>query len=256
MSQPTPGQENPSTAGRTTPHEYTTLPEEHAVLRRNVAARSTALLSESEAGRWPQPELQELLNYLRLEVLRQVADEEWLLFRAAHHTPDELALLRREHLELHLAVEELAEAAATRGQAGGWSPQRLAATTRDLLDQLERHLADEERLLVNTGEPAPATASLGSRPHEWYPLTQAPVIDMDRLPGALGADAVLERLQGLNRGEQVEIQSSSDPSPLWRRLNRAYAGDFAVTYLERGPQRWRLKITRHQAERWTPHPYP
>ena len=46
-----------------------------------------------------------------------MTDEEWLLFRAAHHIPDELALLRREHLELHLAVEVLAEAAATRGQA-------------------------------------------------------------------------------------------------------------------------------------------
>jgi uncharacterized protein (DUF2249 family) len=185
-----------------------------------------------------------------------VADEEWLLFRAAHHTPDELALLRREHLELHLAVEELAEAAATRGQAGGWSPQRLTATTRDLGAQLERHLADEERVLADAGEAAPATASLGSRPHDWYPVIQGSVIDMDRLPGALGADAILERLLGLDRGEQIEIQSGSDPSPLWRRLNRACAGDYTVAYLQRGPQRWRLEITRHRADPWTPHAYP
>jgi uncharacterized protein (DUF2249 family) len=256
MSHQTPGQPNPSNSGRTSPHPYSTLPEEHAVLRRNVATRATAVLTESEAGRWPQSELEELLNYLRLEVLRQVADEEWLLFRAAHHTPDELALLRREHLELHLAVEELAEAAATRGKAGDWAPQRLTATTRDLGAQMERHLADEEQLLADADEAAPATASLGSRPHEWYQLTQGPVIDMDRLPGALGADAVLERLEGLDRGEQVEIRSSSDPSPLWRRLNRACAGDYSMTYLDRGPQRWRLQITRREAEAWTPHPYP
>lgn len=255
MNHPTPGQPDPSNASRTSPQPYSTLPEEHAVLRRNVAARATALLSESDAGRWPQLELEELLNYLRLEVLRQVADEEWLLFRVAHHTPDELALLRREHLELHLAVEELAEAAATRGQAGGWSPQRLTATTRDLGAQLERHLAGEEQLLAEAAEAAPATASLGSRPHEWYSLTQGTVIDMDRLPGALGVDAVLERLENLGRGEQVQIQSSSDPSPLGRRLNRAYAGDFTVTYLERGPQRWRLEITRREADPWTPQPY-
>jgi uncharacterized protein (DUF2249 family) len=257
MSEPTPaGSPNdPAIPDIPAPDSAETLPEEHAVLRRNVAARTTALLTESDAGRWPQAELEELLNYLRLEVLRQVADEEWLLFRAAHHTPDELALLRREHLELHLAVEELAEAAVTRGQVGGWSPPRLTATTRDLHDQLERQLNDEERVLANAGEAAPATASLGSRPHEWYPLTQGPVIDMDRLPGAHGVDAVLERLQNLGRGEQVEIQSSSDPSPLWRRLNRACAGDYAHTYYERGPQRWRLKITRHEDPDWSPHPY-
>jgi uncharacterized protein (DUF2249 family) len=255
MSHSTPGKPEPSPVSHPSPHSYSTLPEEHAILRRNVAARATALLTESNAGRWPQPELEELLNYLRLEVLRQVADEEWLLFRAAHHTPDDLALLRREHLELHLAVEELAEASATRGQAGDWTPQRLAATTRDLTAQLERHLTDEEQLLANAGEAAPAIASLGSRPHEWYALTQGPVVDMDDLPGALGADAVLERLEGLNRGEQVEIRSSSDPSPLWRRLNRACAGDYAVTYRERGPQRWRLQITRRETEPWSPHPY-
>jgi uncharacterized protein (DUF2249 family) len=255
MSQPTPAGSPDDLATAGVPGSSATLPEEHAVLRANIATRATVLLSESEAGRWPQPELEELLNYLRLEVLRQVADEEWLLFRAAHHTPDELALLRREHLELHLAVEELAEAAATRGRAGGWSPQRLTTTTLDLRDQLERHLNDEERVLADAGDAAPATASLGSRPHEWYPLTRGPVIDMDRLPGALGADTVMERLQNLSRGEQVEIQSSSDPSPLWRRLNRGCAADYAYTYYERGPRHWRLEITRRDSPDWSPHPY-
>lgn len=253
MTYPTPGQPDPDA---TSDAPYATLPAEHAVLRRSVTTRATAVLTESEAGRWPQTELDELLNYLRLEVLRQTADEEWLLFRVAHHTPDRLALLRREHLELRLAVDELAEAAASRGQDAGWSPQRLAATTRELGAQLERHLDDEEQLLANAAEAAPATASLGSRPHEWYPLTQGPVIDMDGLPGELGSDAVLERLENLGRGEQIEIRSSSDPSPLWRRLNRASAGDYAMTYLERGPKRWRLEISRREADLWSPHPYP
>src|SRR6185437_11807452 len=79
-----------------------TLQEEHAVLRREVTSRAQAVLSETDEGRWPQQQLQELLNYLRLEVLQQVVDEEWLLFRAAHHAPDELARLRRDHLELRL----------------------------------------------------------------------------------------------------------------------------------------------------------
>jgi len=77
MSQPTPaGSPNdPANAGVPAPGSSETLADEHAVLRHNVATRAAALLSESDAGRWPQPELEELLNCLRLEVLRQVADE-------------------------------------------------------------------------------------------------------------------------------------------------------------------------------------
>ncbi|HEU5269255.1 MAG TPA: hypothetical protein VFU36_04960, partial [Jatrophihabitans sp.] len=50
----------------------TTLHEEHALLKREVASRAQAVLSEADEGRWPQQQLQELLNYLRLEVLQQV----------------------------------------------------------------------------------------------------------------------------------------------------------------------------------------
>jgi hypothetical protein len=243
----------PTSGTLTSSFPSATLPEEHTVLQRNVLIRATALIIETDAGRWPKTELSELLNYLRLEVLRQVADEEWLLFRHAHQSPDELALLRREHLELHLAVEELAEAASTRGD--GWSPGRLARITRDICSKLERHFVDEEALLASAATAAPATAALGSRPHEWYPLTQGPVIEMDDLLGAPGADAVLERLQSLSPGEQVEIRSTSDPSPLWRRLTRACVGDYALVYLERGPHRWRLEITRRADPGWSPHPY-
>jgi hypothetical protein len=50
---------------------------------------------------------------------------------------------------------------------------QLAAAVRDLLTQLERHLAAEERLLAAAGRPAMApgiTPATGWR-HEWYPLT-------------------------------------------------------------------------------------
>lgn len=234
---------------------YPTLTEEHAALRGQVELRARALLTVSGSGSWPQPELEELLNYLRREVLRQVTDEEWLLFRVAHHASGVLAALRREHLELRLAVDELADAAATRGQSAAWSTQRLVASTQDLCAQLGRHFTEEERLLADASSAAPATATLGSRPHGWYPLIQAPVIEMDSLPGPLGADAVLERLLSLDPGEHVQIRSSSDPSPLWRCLNRAGAGDYSHTYTERGPQHWSLEITRRQGDSWTPHPY-
>jgi uncharacterized protein (DUF2249 family) len=229
----------------------TTLREEHAVLRREVTSRAQAVLSEADQGRWPQLQLQELLNYLRLEVLQQVVDEEWLLFRAAHHAPDELARLRRDHLELRLAIDVLAQAAAA-DSGERLSPWQLSATTRDLLAQLEQHFAAEEEL-SSIGAAAPATASLGAQPHEWYSLIQAPVIDLDQLAGEQGVDAVLGRLLRLAQSEQVEIRSSGDPSPLWRRLVAADPGGYGLEYLERDPSRWRVAITR-RPEHWTPHP--
>ena len=228
-----------------------TLKDEHAVLMREVRARAQALLTVTDEGRWPTAELQELLNYLRLEVLQQVVDEEWLLFRIAHHAPHELARLRREHLELRLATETLATAAATAGGDGALTNRQLSAITHDLLTQLEDHLAAEEKLTTDAGAAMPTTVSLGAQPHEWYALTEGPVIHLDELPGEQGVDAALGRLLRLQRTEQVEIRSSSDPSPLWQRLVATDPGGYGVEYLERGPLLWRVQITR-RPEHWTP----
>ena len=246
------GLERPDPLAVTSTDASSSLREEHALLMREVTARGETVLREADEGRWPQHELRELLNYLHLEVLRQVTDSEWLLFRAAHRSPDELARLRRDHLELRLAIDVLTQAAAT-GGADGLSPPQLAVATRDLLAQLDAHLAAEQQLLRTASGDAPSMASLGSQPHEWYALTEGPVIDLDTLPGNQGVDAALGRLIRLEPEEQVELRCSSDPSPLWQRLAQADPGGYGLTYLERGPQRWRLEITRRTAH-WTPHP--
>jgi uncharacterized protein (DUF2249 family) len=138
----------------------------------------------------------------------------------------------------------LTQGAATGGGADRPLPPQLAAATRDLLAQLDAHLIAEQQLLTTAGGGAPSTASLGSQPHEWYALTEGPVIDLDMLPGARGVDAALGRLLRLGPEKQVEPRCSSNPSPLWQRLARADPGGYGLAYLERRPQRWRLEITR------------
>jgi uncharacterized protein (DUF2249 family) len=218
-----------------------TLAEEHAQILSEVSARAEVLMREAADDRWPILPLRELVDYLHLEVLQQVVDEEWLLFRSAYHSPDELARLRREHLELRLAIDVLAEAAAG---GGDLSPQQLAATTHDLLARLEQHVAAEEKVLAVAGEPPPrATTSLGCLPHEWYTLTQGPVINLDALPSGPGFDAVFERLVRMKPGETVELRASIDPGPLWQRLCRADPGGYGIALLQNGPTRWRVEIT-------------
>ena len=229
------------------------LKDEHALMMREVRPARTPSPPKPNEGRWPQPELRELLNYLHLEVLRQFVDEEWLLFRVVRNAPEEVARLRSDHLELRVAIEALDQAAASEGSATGWSPPLLSATTCDLLSRLEHHLAAEDELALS-GEAAPATATFGAQPHEWYALTEGPIVDLDKLPGELGADAALARLVRLERREQVELRSTFDASPLWQRLLAGDPGGYGVTYLERGPNQWRVQIVR-RPEHSTSQPY-
>ncbi|HEY7008756.1 MAG TPA: hemerythrin domain-containing protein [Jatrophihabitantaceae bacterium] len=219
------------------------LVDEHTVLRHAVHARAEPVVRAADAGNWPAAELTELVNYLQLEVLRQIADEEWLLFRTARAASDELAALRRDHLELRLSVDRLTEAATARATLAA---AQLAAATRDLLDQLDAHLRAEEYELKTAGQQPASTAMLGSQPHEWYAFTEGPRVDLDQLPGPAGADAALARLLRLRPEEQVTVVSGTDPSPLWRRLSYADPGGYGMTMLHKGPPRWEIEIVKRR----------
>lgn len=124
------------------------------------------------------------------EVLRQIVDEEWLLFCDSHHDPQNLVQLRREHQELRRLIEVLDNAAASTGEQ---SPNHLAVTTRDLLTKLGTHMGAQEQVLGTDAEP-PSTSALGSSPHTWYEFTNGPLVDLDNLPGPQGVDAALSRM--------------------------------------------------------------
>ena len=218
------------------------LAEEHAVLRQAVYARAEPVVRAAEVGNWPTTELSELVNYLQLEVLRQITDEEWLLFSNAGQAGDELAALRRDHLELRLTVDRMTEAATARST---FTAAQLAAVTRDLLEQLDAHLSAEEQQLTIAGNIPASTTSRGSQPHEWYALTEGAVIDVDRLPRPDGADAVFDRLLRLRPDEQVTIASNTDPSPLSRRLSYANPGGYGVALTRKGP-RWEMEIVKRR----------
>ena len=222
------------------------LIDEHASLRRAVTLRAEPVLRASKHGDWPAQPLIELVNYLQLEVLRQITDEEWLLFRNARTGPDELSRLRRDHLELRLIVDRLTQAAAA---PQTFTAAQLARATEELLNELDAHLAEEEKVLTSaSGEDVRSTTALGSQPHDWYELTEGAMIDLDRLPGAAGADAAFDRLLRLRPGECVELASSSDPSPMWRRLSYANPGGYRMASVQKGPPRWRIEVVKRSPE--------
>ncbi|WP_030444045.1 hemerythrin domain-containing protein [Actinocatenispora sera] len=220
-----------------------TLAGEHELLLQQVTLRADAVLA-TLPHRWPRAELAALVGYLRTEVLRQAADEEWLLFPAGPADAG-FARLGDDHVRLRRLVDLLAGAAA-----GGpdWRPARLVATVRDLVAQLKRHLEVEESLVAGAGTPHPATATalLTGRRHQWYALTEGPVVDVDALPADHAIAALSERLLRLPVGDRIELRSGSDLGWVWRRLDRLDPGGFGFRYLREGPDRWAMQVTRRR----------
>jgi len=227
----------------TTPHSrpQPTLVGEHTLLMTAVTSRANDVLAEADQDRWPTAALQQFLDYLHLEVLRQVVDEEWLLFRNSHHAPHQLTKLREDHLEVRRLIDDLNEAASNDADR---SPQRLAKMIRDLLTKLQAHIDSEQQVLGDSTSEIPSMSALGSTPHSWYALTSGAVIDLDAVPGPQGIDATLGRLLRLRAGEQLELRASSDPYPIWRRLALADPAGYGFTYLQTGPPQWRVQLDR------------
>ncbi len=238
---PTSGQSSLQPVGVALASQPPGLADEHGQLLRQVTARAEDLMAAAAGGRWPAPELEALVGYLRSEILRQVTDEEILLF-PAYGAPRERGQLVHDHARLRAGVEMLELAAAN----GGRSPAMLASAVTDLLQQLEAHLAAEETILAASGRrgDAPATTTLGARPHEWYPLTEGTVLDLDALPPDQAVAAAVQRLLRLGPGEHVELRSASDPLLVWRRTNELAPRRCRFTYLENGPSRWRVQVNR------------
>jgi uncharacterized protein (DUF2249 family) len=217
----------------------TTLTTEHADLVTQIANRARGVLQIASQDRWPGRELAALARYLRAELIRQVTDEERLLFPAHEATP-ELSRLVRDHARLRACVDTIAAAAGGRGTR---SPAQIATTVRDLLTQLQHHVATEQATLTAPGRPTISTASLGACPHRWYPITEGPTIDLDSLPAERVLEAVSDRLHRLPRGEQLDLCSHTDPDKLCHAL-AAGEDDCGLAYLACGPDQWRVRVTR------------
>jgi uncharacterized protein (DUF2249 family) len=222
------------------PTRYT-LADEHDRLLLQVAARAELLLTALEKPGWPDAEMNALLDYLRAEVLRQVCDEEALLIAGMLNEPPAAALIE-DHVRLRIAVELLTEAADERHRR---SASEISDIVTDLFTQLERHCIAEESLLSSNGHATfPTTSVNRRRPHEWYPLTEGQVIDVDVLPSDRMVDALVDRLLRMRRGEKVELRSARDLRPLWRRLSWYDPGGYNLVHLLEGPPRWHVVCTR------------
>jgi uncharacterized protein (DUF2249 family) len=76
-----------------------------------------------------------------------------------------------------------------------------------------------------------------------------PVLDARQVPHNIRHATVFGALDAVRPGGGLELIAPHDPLPLLAQIEERNPGAFEVTYLERGPEAWRLAIDRRVAAR-------
>ena len=71
-----------------------------------------------------------------------------------------------------------------------------------------------------------------------------PALDARVIPHAIRHAAVLGALSSIGTGRSMVLIAPHDPKPLLAQIARLEQGAIEVSYLERGPEAWRLQLTR------------
>lgn len=73
----------------------------------------------------------------------------------------------------------------------------------------------------------------------------ADVVDVRTLVPAQRHAKIFELVNALQPGGNFVLVNDHDPKPLYYQLEAEYPGQFSWTYVEYGPQVWRVKIGKH-----------
>ncbi|MBK9159396.1 MAG: DUF2249 domain-containing protein [Propionibacteriaceae bacterium] len=71
-----------------------------------------------------------------------------------------------------------------------------------------------------------------------------PELDARVIPHAIRHGVIFGAVDSLAQGGAMVLVAPHDPLPLLSQLQDRYNGAIAVSYLERGPEAWKLKLTR------------
>ena len=73
--------------------------------------------------------------------------------------------------------------------------------------------------------------------------TAEPELDVRQVPHALRHATVFGALDAVPPGTAMVLLAPHDPLPLLAQIEQRSPGAFAVEYLERGPETWRLRLS-------------
>jgi len=75
----------------------------------------------------------------------------------------------------------------------------------------------------------------------------APKVDVRALPPAQRHQKIFELIHTLEPGRSFLLVNDHDPKPLYYQIEAEWPGQFSWTYVEQGPEVWRVEIGKHTA---------
>jgi uncharacterized protein (DUF2249 family) len=213
---------------------------------------------------------QRLVAWCRAELLPHAEAEESTLYAAARQL-DVLRPLVEAMTDEHQVIAGLVDEVESAPDA-----VRTAAAARALQVIFETHVAKEnDRLLpVLVSSPSYSVAGMLTGMHELLGLAGAhdepalesagagpcggghtcgcgesatddlPELDARAVPHAIRHATIFGALDAVPRGSGLVLVAPHDPLPLLRQLEQRAPDMFEVSYVERGPEAWRLRLVR------------
>lgn len=228
----------------------------HTELAGAVRVLTDALLSAADRGTDVEAARFAAVAFLTGELLPHAAAEEQHLYPAAARIEQARPLVE-SMIAAHRLLGDLVERVRTEP-----SPVRAAGAAQALRVLFEAHLADEnDRILpILAADPAVSLAEITQGMHELLGSREPapaghrctcgdadadePVLDVRDIPHAIRHATVFGAFDAVPVGGTLVLVAPHDPLPLLRQLNELTTGAVEVDYVERGPQTWRLRLTR------------
>ena len=233
-----------------------TVKNHHAELAGHLRALTDGMLSAAELGVGFEAARAAAAEFLTGELLPHAAAEEARLYPAAARTERARPLIE-SMIAVHRVIGGLVDRIRTEK-----SPVRAAAAGQALRVVFEAHLVDEnDRILpIVAADPDVSLADALGGMHELLgghhdaegghqcgcgeSDADEPVLDVREVPHSIRHATVFGAFDAVPVGGALVLVAHHDPVPLLRQLHDRTAGRISVDYLERGPEAWRLRLTR------------
>jgi uncharacterized protein (DUF2249 family) len=239
--------------------------QHHAAMAGKVAAL-VGTLATATSGEDARAARNALVAWSREELMPHALAEEGTLYAAARQLP-EARLLVEAMLAEHATIAALIDALESAPQ-----PARAVAAAGALEAVLDVHLHKENELLlpVLMSSPDHSVADMLAGMHELLghegeahdePAASEsgcggacscgevdaagfPELDARDVPHAIRHATIFGALDAVASGGGLVLVAPHDPLPLLAQLEQRAPGAFEVSYLERGPEAWRLQFVR------------
>ena len=230
----------------------------HAQLAGQLGALTDAMLSAVESGAGFEPARAAALAFLTGELLPHAAAEEERLYPAATRTERARPLVE-SMIAAHRIIGSLVDGIRTE------PPVRAAGSGQALRVLFDAHLTDEnERILpIVAADPGVSLVEVTHGMHELLGHAHSangaepshscgcgesdaddPVLDVREVPHSIRHATVFGAFDAVPHGGTLVLVAPHDPIPLLRQLYQRASGLLAIDYEQRGPEAWRLRLTK------------